>query len=154
MQHAEKYCRKFYAGKIPWSSETSEAQLQIELWSLVAHHLRKCRVNTRTILRKKKHAGFTGNTNVDLKEGCDKLQASYNMYREVIKDRKETRVTFIIDFAITNAKAGKIKTANALRVTEQNEEHQASWSRIHRIGGTIRSRIELSRIIAPDVDDN
>ena len=54
MRHAEKGCRKFHTGKIPWSPEISAAQEIIELWTLVLRRLRGRKVQARTILRKKK----------------------------------------------------------------------------------------------------
>ena len=41
MRHAEKGCRKFHTGKIPWSPEISAAQELIELWTLVVRRLRE-----------------------------------------------------------------------------------------------------------------
>ena len=154
MTHAEKKCRKFHAGKIPWSPEVSKAQLNIELWTLVSRRLRKCRVHARTILRKKKQAGYTGCTNVDLQEACTNLQSSYNEYRNILKDCKERRVTFINDLAIAKAKAGKIKAANALKAMELTEQQRASWARIHRMDGTARTGVGLTKVIAPDDEGN
>ena len=53
MNHAEKKCRKFKTGKIPWSPEVTEKLRIIKLWTLVAKRLGGCKVNSRTILRKK-----------------------------------------------------------------------------------------------------
>ena len=78
-------------------------------------------MNARPILRKKKQAGYNGSTNVDLQEACNNLQASYNTYREVVKDGKERRITFINDLAIVKANARKLKVANALNAMELTE---------------------------------
>ena len=53
MKHSEKKCRKFKTGKIPWSPEVTMKLRIIELWTLVAKRLRGCKVNSRTIIRKK-----------------------------------------------------------------------------------------------------
>ena len=100
MQHSENHCCKLHDGKILLSTEVTQLYLHIKLWSLVARQLRKFKVSARTILYKKKQAGFTENTNVDLKHACNSLQASYNNYRIVVKDGKEQRVAFISSLAM------------------------------------------------------
>ena len=65
MKYAEKKCRKFKTSKIPWSLEVTMKLRSIELWTLVSKRLRGCKVNARTILRKKKAAKYTGQTNVN-----------------------------------------------------------------------------------------
>ena len=107
MKHAEKSCRKLHDGKISWSPEVSKAQLNIQLWSLINRRFRKCRVNARTILCKKKQAGYTESTNVNLQEACKNFQTSYNVYFNIIKNDKERRVTFINNLVMAKAKAGK-----------------------------------------------
>lgn len=109
-------------------------------------------MDTRAILRKNKQAGYTGCTNVNLREACKNVQASYNAYRNVNEGDKERWEIFIDDLAMTKAKTRKIKAANALKAMELNEQQRASWSQIHRMYGTTRSGVGLTKIIAPDED--
>ena len=58
IKHAEKQCRKFHTGLIPWYPAETHVQLQIELWTLIVRRLRKCKVKTCTIPHKKKKQGL------------------------------------------------------------------------------------------------
>ena len=154
MRYAEKRCRKFHAGKIPWSPAVSAAQHNIELWTLVARRCRGCKVNTRTILRKKREAGYDGETNLTENDACDMLTQSYKEYRKVVKDGVDNRVSFINDLATAKAKVGKITASNALKQIQVNEEQRASWSRIHRMDGTARIGVGLTKVLSLDENGN
>ena len=78
-------------------------------------------------MRQKKQTGFTGNTNVELKEACDNIRSSYNEYMKVVNDSKERQVKFINNIAITKDKAEKIKAGNAFKAMEEHEKTRALW---------------------------
>ena len=58
--HAEKKLRGFYAERVSWSLEITASHWLIEFWTVVAKGYRKCKVNARTIIRKKKVVGYNG----------------------------------------------------------------------------------------------
>ena len=77
--------------------------------------LRGNQVQARTILRKKKKAGYTGETNIPEMDAISNLKDSYAEYRVVLKDCEERRNTFLNDLAIAKAKSGNVKIANVLK---------------------------------------
>ena len=115
MHLAERKCRRFKTGKIPWSPAISAAQNVIELWTLVARRCKGCKVNTRTILRQKKKAGIEADTDVNYEVACSQLTAAYKVYIAAIKDSAESRVTFLQDLAKAKAADGKVKEATILK---------------------------------------
>ena len=126
------------------------AHLHVELWTLVIRRLKGCHISARTILRKKNQARVTSNTNVSMLEATGMLHDSYVRYREVIKDGKERRITFINDLATAKAKAGKISVANALKSLQEQETVRETWGRIHRMDGSAHVGKGLSMVMAPD----
>ena len=125
----------------------------IELWTLVAKRLRGCKVCARTILRKKKTAKFTGQTNVSYEEACRNLTESYKQYRVVINESTERRSSFLNDLACAKAEEGNIPASNALKQMEEGEIQRRSWERIHRMDGSKRIGGGLSKVICPN-DNN
>ena len=152
MKLAEKKCRKLHGGKIPWSPEVTAAHLVVELWTLVVRRLKGCHVSAKTILRKKKQAGYHGETNINLAEALQLLQESYATYRTVIKTGEERRSTYINDLAAAKAKAGKVSAANALKTMVEQEAIRSTWARIHRMDGSARNSRGLSMVVAQDED--
>ena len=153
MKHAEKKCRKFKTGKIPWSPEVTEKLRIIELWTLVAKRLRGCKVNARTILRKKIAAQYDGETNITYEQACANLTEGYKQYRTVIKDSSERRTTFINDLAFAKAEEGNITASKAIKRMEEGEVQRRSWERIHRMDGSARTGSGLSKIICRNKDN-
>ena len=78
------------------------------------------------------------------------LTQSYIKYREIVKDGADNRTNFINDLATAKAKAGKITTSNALKQIQVNEEQRTSWSRIHRMNGTARTGMGLTKVLSLD----
>ena len=142
MRYAERRCRKFKAGKIPWNPKMSEALNIVVMWTLVIKRCKGCKVSTRTILRQKQKA----KTNVSLQTALGKLAEAYTAYREAIRTSKEDRETFINDLATARAKAGKIKVANALKQLIVKEDIRVMWGRIHRMDGTARQGGGLTKV--------
>jgi hypothetical protein len=83
-------------------------------------------------------------------EATGMLHDSYVRYREVIKDVKERRITFINDLATAKAKAGKISVANALQSLQEQEAVRETWGRIHRMDGSAHVGKRLSMVMAPN----
>lgn len=129
MKYAEKKYRKFNIGKIPWSPEVTFKLRAIEQWTLVAKRLRGCKVSARTILRKKKAAKYSGQTNVNHEEACRNLTESYKQYREVIKESTERRTTFINDLEFAQAEAGNSKQLmHKLKKEKYKEVHGRGYT--------------------------
>ena len=87
-----------YLGALPWSKDNKN----IELWTLVARRFRGYKINARTILWKRKEAGFNGETDLSLHDANQRLTQSYINYRKIVQDGKENRIDFINDLAIIN----------------------------------------------------
>ena len=75
MKKAEKLCRKFKKGAIPWSPGLSMARNKIIVWMLVIRRIRGCAVCAKTIIRRKIKAGMRNiDTVVTMNEAQNKLR--------------------------------------------------------------------------------
>ena len=100
----------------------------------------------------KKKAKFTGNSDIGYAEASELLTQAYSKYREVIKESAAKGTTFIHDLAVAKAKEGKSKVATVLKQMLDREKVRDMWGRIHRMDGTARSALGLTKVYAPDED--
>ena len=114
--------------------------------------LKGCHVSARTIMRKNNQAKVTTNANVGMLEATGILHESYARYREVNKNGKEQRVTFINYLATAKVKVGKFSVDNALKLLQDQEAIRETWGRIHRMDGSAHVGKRLYMVVAPSAE--
>lgn len=77
--------------------------------------MRGYNVNARSILRQQKQVEFNRDANLSEIDTCEMITQTYATYKDIVKDAKENRVTFINNLATAKAKAGRVNVANALK---------------------------------------
>ena len=96
MLQAEKKCRKIYAGQVEYSLKLGLEVKRIDFWECAIRRKRKVKVSPRMWARKKKAAeikGPTGHLTED--EMHAKLREAQKKYREIKKNDKEERASFL-----------------------------------------------------------
>ena len=150
MKFAERKCRKFRCGKIPWSPEITCAHNYIEMWHLIIRRLDGRNVSARTILRARDRCRYEGEIIATRDQASKELKQAYELYSQAMQFATENRATFLEDLAAARAKEGKTKASVELSLMRRREKVKESWRRIHRMDGSARKPGGLQRIISPD----
>ena len=131
MQQAEKNCRKFKKGAIPWTPELIITQNCIAVWRLVIHRLKGSAVCARTILRKKSKADMVDiNTDINLPDAETALNEAFLAYKNCVVSAKDAQISFLEDLAAARAKEGNSKTAVEIKKMQQTEMQREVVARI------------------------
>ena len=126
MKYAEKKCRKFHSGNIPWSPTIQLIRDQKLYIKLTIRQKKGYRVGARYLMQLSKKAGF--NLVTSTIEECGKhLQKATANYKTAKLEANETRKSFLTSLAEAKEKNGEGKKANIIKQLKKTEEQRATY---------------------------
>ena len=136
-KYADKKCRKFRMGGVPYSIELTEARTKIEMWKTIISWKLGRRINIKYLRRLEKKAGLQGSRNTNLREAKIALAQSFTDYWDVKRQADELRVTFLQKKAKELAKDKKLEVNNVYLQMIMREKQRKSARKIKYVLNTV-----------------
>ena len=128
--YAEKKCRKFKAGNVPYTPELSNAGKTINVWSNVIKKKKGHNISSTYIKRIGKQVEIYCPMDLSLNDCEHERKLAINKYYKLKKRATTDRIQFIKDLATQQAALGNESVSNAILRLNKNEELRASYKRI------------------------
>jgi hypothetical protein len=148
MQEAERKCRKFRTGEVPWSPSLQEIMDRIAAWKLMRRKREGKRVSSQLLRRKLKSASLESRSSASLTESIEALNDAYTELKIFKKQAQLKRTSWLEELASARAIDGIRKVATEVRQLEQREKQRRNARLIRRANGRLRSG-GISSVIAP-----
>ncbi len=149
---AENSCRKFRAGKIPWTPVLTQAINRILYWKGMAKHAARGRMST-TVLKRRATKGqiiFSVNHwNLTNQALSQRVKSAYEDYYS-IKAQTDRRDTWIGQLIEAKAAAKDVPKARLWKQLRQTEAARAKAGQVKRALGLAHSHTGLNQVNIPD----
>ena len=149
MDKAEKQCRKFKCGNVPWSPLYQEIYDTIDYWNLRLDQFKKTKnKNTQLLIRlqKRLRIRYTRITKAQVKT---KLKEAHNRRRKYKKEAVQQSMEYRNQLAKAKEEAGNKTAANYLRELNEKEAIRILFHRIKlvekRINAGSTSQVQTTR---------
>ena len=130
INYAEKRCRKFKAGNVPYTPDLSNAGKTINVWNNVIRKKNGHNISSTYIKRIGKQVNIYRPMDLSLTDCEHERKMALNKYYKLKKRATTDRVQFIKDLAAQQAALGNESVSNAILRLNKNEELRASYKRI------------------------
>ena len=127
---ADKKCRKFRMGGIPYSVELAMARKRIELWKSIISWKLGRRINMKYIKRLEKKVGIYGGRHTSLVEAKLTLAKTFTDYWDIKRQADELRITFLQKKAKELAKDKSLDDKNVYLQLISREKQRKSARKI------------------------
>jgi hypothetical protein len=116
---AEKRCRKFRRGNVPYSTTLQEARNKIEAWSLLLRLKKGLRISSRKLTRTMKKAGIPASRKNDIQLLIqDELSIAYKTYYQLKKSAAQTHLENLASIFATQGNLKKYTILKQLHTRE------------------------------------
>ena len=130
VRHAEKKCRKLYAGQKAYTPELNRLGKTIGTWHLIIKKRYGRNISSRLIKREAQQCGIPNTNFLDLDTCLDLRRSAFRVYKSYAYDSEQKRKDFLERLADDQAAAGNITKANAINQLNLNEESRRIHSNV------------------------
>ena len=148
MKYAEKRCRKFHMGQVPYNPGLTQMALTVIFWRLMKRKFLGAKVNKKYLKRIAKKINFNGSLNIDSytqAELDDNIQTTSTLYNAQKKNAWKHRINFLNELikAAVGTQKGIIK---AIRKREEIIQQWRIWNAVKgdNKGGAVTA-VEVKR---------
>ena len=140
MKIADRQCRKFKTGAVPWSPSFQKAKDSLVAWHLIyRRQVEKRKIGLRTVTRQCKRGQVEVNIcHLSKEEICHGLAEAKRQYRIAVAKAAPSRTAFYEDLANARAKESGTKAESQLRMLMKREELRKSSRIIRSSLGTMK----------------
>ena len=146
MQTAERKCRKLHMGALPWSPTLQHARDMVQYVKLTLRRKRGRNVSARFLMRLSKKVGvnYVDISNRKLEK---LLYEALQTYKQLKKEAKTMRESFLEYLATNLEKEGKGKKANIVRNLKTIEEQRVTFRRLRHLSKKFGGNLNTTSVI-------